>query len=184
MIEINLLKEERQTGKGKIVLDQDKKLATYIVGAGVVLLLILAFWWWRLGARKASLEEQISDAEKKKNELNEIIQAVQAFEDRKIVLQKKLDLIDELKKNQIGPAQLLEELARILPESLWLDSLTERDMQVTINGGAASYNTVANFYAALDQSAYFSNVDLKNAEEKEGKYKFTLSCDFIPSPQS
>ena len=110
MIEINLLKEERSTGKGKLVLDENKKLATIFVTAGIIFVLILVFWWWRLSARKTSLEKQIADAEVKRNELNEIIQAVQVFEEKKIVLQKKLDLIDELKKNQIGPAKLLEEL--------------------------------------------------------------------------
>ena len=184
MIEINLLREEKQTTKVGLTLDQNKRVLGMFLGGIAVLILVLLVWWWRLSARESSLKQQIIDAEAKKKEMEEIIKAVKVFEAKKIILEKKLELIDSLKKNQMGPSTLLTELKDMLPESLWLASLIERDLHLTINGGAASYNAVANFYANLDKSAYFSNVDLKNAEEKDGKYRFSLSCDFTPSPQS
>ena len=97
------------------------------------------------------------------------------------LLNKKITLITQLKKNQSGPVHLLDEISRKLPDFLWLDTMNGTANHVTISGKATTYNAVSNFYNNLTGSKFFDQVVLGPIVSTPQGITFSLTCKFLPS---
>lgn len=134
----------------------------------------------RLVEKKAKLQREIT-------ELERLIGEVKQFEQRSAELQRKLDVIQNLKNNKVGPVHLLEELSVTVPKKLWLESIQEKTTPpsghaIQLTGEAINDETIAEFMGKLKDSEYFSNVNLvvaKAAPEKQGValQSFQLTAD-------
>jgi type IV pilus assembly protein PilN len=113
--------------------------------------------------------------------LDEIIKKGDTYKAQRDLLNKKINLITQLKKNQSGPVHLLDEISRKLPDFLWLDSMNGTANNVTINGKATTYNAVSNFYNNLTGSKIFDQVVLGPIASTAQGITFSLSCKFLPS---
>jgi type IV pilus assembly protein PilN len=166
MIEINLLpvREARRRADLRELLMQ--LMLVLLIAFGVIALvhsrlnddLDLA------GARVRQME---NDIEQFKPQLAQVA----AFRKQKAKLEKKIDVIDGLDRARSGPVRILAELATRAPERLWLTSLETRGNAVTMRGESIDNEIVALFLRALDESAYFTDVDLGSSVmsgEKKG----------------
>ncbi|HPR64562.1 MAG TPA: PilN domain-containing protein [Thermoanaerobaculia bacterium] len=179
MIKINLLPEAQQptrrfeavsVGKG------DNLANIALISLIVVGLLVSGFRWWTLNSEKKNLNLRIKEAEAELERLKPILEEVERFKKRKDLLQKKLDLIQDLKANQKGPVHIMDEISQKVPEYLWFDQLELKSNTITIRGGALNPNEVAEFLKNVDDSPYFSEPTLK--EIREQKEYYTFSCNF------
>ena len=93
---------------------------------------------------------------------------VEGFKRTRGQLEDKLGVIDGLDKGRSGPVRLLDELAIYTPERLWLTGLETSGVQIKLQGESLDTGMVADFLRGLNESKYFTNVDLdRTARGKE-----------------
>ena len=187
MIRINLLAERKAregaaaqgpaAGAGEAVTGTLQNLVLALVLIGV-LAGLLGFGYY-VKHTVANLQEEIRQADAELARLAEIRKKMDDYTKQKELLEKKVNLITELKKNQQVPVHLLDEISRNLPDFLWLDSMREdAGNHITLNGKATTYNAVADFYNRLIQSGWFENVTQGKVYEVPEGVAFTLKADF------
>ena len=188
MIKINLL---ATTQPGKAKAPRGPKLEVGDLGqnvlmAGVVILAVLFIgWrWYDLASEAGRLHREIAAAEAEKRRLQEIIKKGEDFKAKKELLQRKITLITQLKRNQSGPVHLLDEVSKQLPDFLWLDQMTESGFNIQIQGKATTYNAVSNFYNNLTGSRFFQNVTMGAISAIPVGVTFSLTCQFLPHPDA
>jgi type IV pilus assembly protein PilN len=167
MIRINLLAVERGAAKktrGGGVVTAAQRVT---IGAALIFLstiLSIGWWYWSLHTRSVRLDEDISAAEIKAQQLRSVLTQVQKFETRKAVLQQRVTLIEQLRRGQSGPVHILDEISKALPDRLWLISLGQRDKDFTIEGRTTSLTAVSDFVSNLQASAWFGPVELLDSQ--------------------
>ncbi len=187
MIKINLLAHAQPAGKVRSSLPKFQGFGTLgqnflMVGVVVLALLFIGWRWYSLASEAARLRTEIIKAEQERERLQAIIKKGEEYKAKKELLQRKISLITQLKRNQSGPVHLLDEVSKQLPDFLWLDTMTESAFNVSINGKATTYNAVSNFYNNLTGSRYFQNVVLGPITSVPVGVTFSLSCHFLPQP--
>ncbi|HQR45581.1 MAG TPA: PilN domain-containing protein [Thermoanaerobaculia bacterium] len=158
MIRINLLAEAKPVRKkrGVSALGGAGRLNTILIGVamGVACLALLIHWWILSSAIKAQ-EEKIRVAQVEVTRLESVLKEVKDFETKKAKLQKKVDLINQLKQNQKGPVRLMDEVSKALPDLVWLERLDYRGNSISITGKAFNPPAVANFLENLKRVPAF-----------------------------
>jgi len=189
MIKINLIAES-QKGKSREKsaprLEGTGALGQNVLMIGVVILatLVVGWRWYTLAGDHRRLVSDIARAEAEKERLQAIIKKGEDYKAKKDLLQRKIALVSQLKKNQSGPVHLLDEVSKQLPDFLWLDNMSEAGWQIQIMGKATTYNAVSNFYNNLTGSRYFQNVVLGPISAIPQGVTFSLSCQFNPQPMA
>lgn len=185
MIRINLLADTKPS-KGRSLKPSLQIPGNVPQNLLMVALVALSFvfvsWkWYSLKAEHSDLADRIVKAEVEKKRLDEIIKKGDTYKTQRDLLNKKITLITQLKKNQSGPVHLLDEISRKLPDFLWLDTMSGSTNNVTINGKATTYNAVSNFYNNLTGSKFFDQVVLGPIASTPQGITFSLTCKFVPS---
>ena len=189
MIKINLLGTERQKVKKKVAFQSGQKL---VVGCTLILVMTALFigWrYWTVTKESANLDDEIASAQKETARLHSIITQVQQFEQRKAQLQQRVTLIEQLRKEQIGPVHMLDEISRALPPMVWLTDLkqTTASPEVSIEGKCINETLVSDFVANLEATGYFKrSIDIAGITNEASPQppgsivKFTLKATFQP----
>lgn len=159
MIKINLLpvREARRRENVRELLIQMLLVALISGGALGLVHSRLTEHLGRASARVAEMEEDIE-------EFKPHLKQVAAFRSRKTRLEKKIKVINGLDHARTGPVRMFNELAIRTPERLWLTSLETRGTNIIFKGESLDNEIVAQFLRALNESAYFDNVDLDSTE--------------------
>ena len=189
MIRINLLGRPRPKVKRRVAIAGTLQLVLFAVPVLVavgVLVVQFVFIKGDIGA----LQQQIEQKESEKRTMAQLEKEIKEYEEEQRRLQGRLDVIENLKRNQAGPVRLLEAVGNTvsLTETLWLTNMDEQaDNTIQFKGVAASVDAVANFITNLNRSGYFQNVEIKESiqKEKEGmaNFEFTLTAKFVlPAP--
>ncbi len=189
MIKINLLAQAQPAGKARAAAPRFEGVGTlgqsFLMVALVVLAALFIGWrWYTLASEQKQLQTEVAKAEKERDRLQAIIKKGEEYKVKKDLLQRKITLITQLKRNQSGPVHLLDEVSKQLPDFLWLDSMSESAFNIQISGKATTYNAVSNFYNNLTGSRYFQNVVLGPITSIPVGVTFSLTCHFLPQPAS
>lgn len=193
MIRINLLGRPRPKVKRPFQL----KGPLLAIPAVVALLLAVGFGIWRLGGINSEiddLQQKITVFERQKAEMAQLQQQMQALEAQEAQLLARLNVINELERNQQGPIILLESIGLTVSrtESIWLTSMIEQPGgKIEFKGNAGSIEAIADLMTDLNRSVYFKDVEIKESaqqslsnEEEAGTFKFTLEAVFaLPVPE-
>jgi Tfp pilus assembly protein PilN len=122
MIEINLLpKELRKKGKGFTL---SKSTLSFISGGAaliIIMILITSFQSLKL----KGLDKKIGEAQRKREQLRESIQMVDAINELKTKILKRMAAIENLDKNRSTWIEVMQELSEKVPEYVWLTSFKE-----------------------------------------------------------
>jgi len=188
MIKINLLSEKKQakTAKaGKSAATPDLDLSQLSSGRNILLVGVLSLsvvvaggWWWMLDRSVDDWKTKLDAADKELKRLEAAIKKSEQYEAQKDLLARKIGLITNLKKQQEVPVHILDQISRNLPDFLWLESMTANQSRITISGKATTYAAVSNFYTNLNDSGYFSAVELGRTFEVPAGVSFSLTCNF------
>lgn len=183
MIKINLLAE----GKHPAAVRKSKPAATVwrergaeLALGGALLLALLAggIWWLVVHGQLTDRREEVADARRVRDELQDVIDQVERFEAQKTELEHKIEVINELKANQRGPVQVMDFVSRALPELLWLDRMVMRPSTLVLTGQAFNMNAIANFMDSLDDVPQFREPVLKDASRRGRVFGFTVELDY------
>jgi len=188
MIKINLLTGTQQVKARAAKVPRFEGVGTLgqnVLMAGVVILalLFIGWRWYSLESEHLQLHDEIVKAQAERERLQAIIKKGEEYKAKKELLQRKIALITQLKRNQSGPVHLLDEVSKQLPDFLWLDSMSESGQSISIQGKATTYNAVSNFYNNLTGSRYFQNVILGPISAIPVGVTFSLTCQFLPHPE-
>ena len=118
--------------------------------------------------------------------LEQIIKDVEDYQKQKDNLQKRIDLINQLKQNQKGPVQMMDHISQDLPDLVWLDKMTVSGGMVTIDGRGLNPNAIANFVENVKNDPMFEEPDLSSVTQVSAtplvygydmKFHFTLCAE-------
>jgi Tfp pilus assembly protein PilN len=188
MIRINLLGQIRPKAARRPV-DTGAAMPLVFIGAGVLLGGLFLFYFYHSWQTQLDQEnKRIKTLQAQKTELEQIKQQVEAFEKQKQVLQQRVNTIEQLQRDRTGGQELLDQVANTVSraENLWLTSMTKRGNALTLEGAAASINSVANFITALKRSGYFQKIEIKDAKQDEQHlnvqtFLFTINAEIAPN---
>lgn len=127
------------------------------------------------------IDHQIQRNDILKNEIKAVEKKIKEIEDlekQKEQLIARMRVIEELQSNRPAIVHLMDELAKIVPEGMNLESLEQKGSKIVIRGQAQSNARVSAFMRELEDSLWFKNpaLDVINTQ-KSGTRKsrtFTL----------
>jgi type IV pilus assembly protein PilN len=156
VIRVNLI-AERKAAKKKIAFPLAQQVSVGCVGILVLGGLVIGWRYWSLNHDAARMAADIAKAQKETASLKSVITQVQQFEQQKNELQQRVELIEELRKDQTGPVHMLDEISRALPTMLWLTQIKQApgSSEVLIDGRSNTLTSISDFVANLESSGYF-----------------------------
>lgn len=197
MIKINLVREGRAVrgatgapaavpgvaaGAGAGNLNNILIIALTVIG------LVASLGYWFVAKRKladtqATMEQRQAEAKR----LDAAIKAVNEFQTKKDNLQKRIDLINQLKQNQKGPVRIMDQVSRDLPDLVWLKDMTIAGGKISLNGYGLNPNAIALFVANIKGDPYFEEPQfgtLAQTSVNPPVYSFDLSFGFTYAPKT
>jgi Tfp pilus assembly protein PilN len=188
MIRINLLGQTRPKASRRPV-DTGAALPLVFIGAGVLLGGLFLFYFYHSWQTQLNDEnKRIQQLQAQKTDLEQIKLQVEAFEKQKVVLQQRVTTIEQLQRDRTGAQELLDQVANTVSraENLWLMSMSKKGTNLSMDGAAASLNSVANFITALKRSGYFQKVEIKEAKQDEKNtnvqtFLFSINAEIAPN---
>lgn len=190
MIEINLLPKEYLKKSFGISLGK-AGLYGVAAAAGVILMLVcITFYQMH---QLAKLEDNIAKARQRAAMLEKDIKLVDALIDVKAKITNRMAAVERLDSHRSAWVKILEDLARNVPEFVWLGRFSEKAPQDTvvpsnqqgnepqkeqqpvesfpvvrsaeIEGYAFTLNALASFMIKMMRSNYFDEVELVSSDE-------------------
>ena len=184
MIKINLLPDTKPAKKKRAAsaFGGAGRLNLMLVAGGVTVgLLVILVHFLVLSSQIKDLDEKIRKDQLEVARLESVLREVKDFEDKKARLQKKVDLINQLKVNQKGPVRLMDEVSNALPDLVWIESMEYRGNTINVAGKAFNPPAVANFVTNLKKVPSFQEpvlVDLK-ATNSGGAQLYNYRLTFV-----
>ena len=184
MIRINLLPREEKAQRqvaftfkaGDLVVPGVMIVAAALVVAGTAL---------SQHSRAASLVHLIADVDAQSRALAPQIERVNRLAQERAELDLRLGIIAKLEKGRTQSVRLMDELARCVPDHLWLTGATQdASSAINLEGVTFSNLVVSDFISRLERSPMFANVELDVAERgvlaEHAVVKFRLTCQVTP----
>ena len=184
MIRINLLPREEKAQRHSGV---SFKVGDLVI-PGVMLLaagLVIAGTSLSQHSHSAKLSRDIADVEAQSRALQPQIERVNRLAQERAELDLRLGIINRLEKGRTQSVRLMDELARCVPDHLWLSGSTQEGSgSLQLEGVTFSNLVVSDFMSRLERSPMFANVELEVAErgsvEQRDVVKFRLTCQVTP----
>lgn len=152
---------------------------------GVVYLVAVAGiggYWMTLASEESRLRTEIVQATATLDGLKARIGRESKFKDMLPELQKRLDAITTLTKNQSRPVLLADAFADTLPQDVWITTLEDKNGALKIQGSAFSATAVSEFMNNLRRSGKFKDVDILQARQELQKpprlVTFEVTCRY------
>lgn len=191
MIRINLL------GRPRPKVKRPFQLKGPLLAIPFVIPLVLAGGYavWRsadIATENTKLQTEIATLTQKKNDLAYLKPKMDDLAAQELVLNKRLDVIQKLERDQSGPTIMMETIGVSVSNtgSVWLTSLVEKQGGlIEFKGNAGSVEAVADFMTQLIRSPYFTEVEIQKSEQKTsgeaaGSFEFSLTAKFaLPAPE-
>lgn len=186
MIRINLLAEGRRPTAvrkaRKVGLAERDWTHISLIGAIVLGVLVTAAYWFLLDRRREAVREEVVAAEAEVERLKPILEEVEEFKAKQADLERKIEVITNLKNQQTGPVRVMDAVSRALPELLWLDQMDVSPTNIRISGRAFNVNAVSNFIENLDRVPEFKEPRLGPVREQGEVYGFTINVEYSLAP--
>ncbi len=180
MIRINLLMA--RAVRRKVGLRKEISISVFIL---LLVFFIIGLFQWIYWNQSRDLQDQISDRKAKLEKLRTLKKQIEKYKANIKLLEKKLDIITELKKNKAKPVQILDVLSTNIPDKMSLRSLKKQGPKLELSGWALDDEVIANFMTNLQRSRYFTGVELivterfKPAGADINIKKFTITSTIV-----
>lgn len=165
MIRIDLLAapEERAAYR-----DADRLPWIAVVGGLATMLAVLAsvVWWtWTLRREAAEVSRGLAGAKAALETLAPAVDRLRDAEALRADLLGVVNLLEELHERRATTLRMLDSMARVLPDDLWLSEVREESDGVFVRGHAATRAAVSDYVAALEAAGPFgAPVDLLDSQ--------------------
>ncbi len=191
MIRINLLGQARPKTSGPAVPVEAWVRTFLLVGAVGLAVVILSIRYVQMKRDLDDTQRQITKALQEKARLEQVRQEVEQFERDMSILQQRILVIEDLRRNRTGGTELLSSIANtvVRTDQLWLTSIARKGSSLELQGEAGSINSVANLITQMKRSGYFDKIEITETKENDlvkgvETFSFNLKTDFkLPSNQ-
>jgi len=115
----------------------------------------------QITAEKKTVDKEIRRYQDRQRQLKEL-------QEKHKILEQKLGVIEQLRKNRDLQVRVLDQLAIIVPtDQLWIKTLTQKGNTLTLTGVARGNEVIAQFMEALAKSPYIdaNGVVLKQSRQ-------------------
>ena len=185
MIRVNLLpREEKSKGKSVAI---DFKVGDMVLPGAVVGLTALVIAGTVLSQRTAvqGLQQSIVQVDNESRAISPQIARVNQLAQERAELDLRMGIIGKLEKGRTQSVRLMDELAKCVPDHLWLTGATQdAGGSLALEGVTYSNLVVSDFMARVERSPMFANVELEVAEKgsvtEKTVVKFKLTCQVTP----
>jgi type IV pilus assembly protein PilN len=180
MIRINLLPvraaKKKESARQQIII--------FFMAIAGVLVLAGGIYFVTL-AKISAANDEIAKSEQEIKRLKEKIGQIDNIKKFQAEVKKKLDILNQLRRDKTGPATRLAKLSDAVPEKLWLTKYTENAGNVSLGGIAFNEELIAAFMRNLQASGDYINVELGVSEQVDisgmKAKRFEISCGLKPS---
>lgn len=172
MIRINLL-PHREIKRKRQQKEFISMMVSVAILAGVIWFAVHSWLGSRLegqNSRNKYLEDEIAKLDKQ-------IEEIQHLKEQTSALLQRKKVVESLQANRNQAVELLDQLVRQLPDGVYLKSVQQKGVKVTINGYAQSNARVSTFMRNLDGSPYLEQPNLVEISAVQSKNisEFTLT---------
>lgn len=170
MPRINLLPwraEERKLRQRNFLI----ALAGALGAAAVIVLLVNLYYGQVISGQKDKNELLKTEIEKLDLRNAEILD----LEAQKARMRARMDIVEKLQRSRPEVVHLFDQLARTVPDGIYLTSIKQTDKRLEIKGVAQSSTRVSAFMRNIDASEWLDNPELEVVETQKGN---TLGSDF------
>lgn len=158
----------------------------FVIAFLLVGLLAAGGYWFLQKRELAARQETVAQRKQIADRLESIIKEVEDFQKRKDNLQQRIDLINELKKNQKGPVRIMDQISRDLPDLVWLDNMSINAGRVTLAGRGLNPNAIALFIENIKNDPYFEEPQVGSMTQTSVTplvYSFDMNFAFTYGPK-
>jgi len=159
MIKVNLIPVKRKK--------KSKPVPSFVIAMVIVTVvtgIVMAYFYFFFNSRLATKKAELSANEKKLANLKEKIKAVENFEQLNRTFQQRNNIIEQLGKNKSIPVMLLDEINNLLPNGLWLHSMTVSGGSINIDGFGFSNTDIVLYVDNVKNSKMFTEVYLQESK--------------------
>ena len=184
MIRINLLpREEKSRQKTPVAF----KAGELVIPAAVLAAVAMVILGTALAqsSRMGALGKSIAEVDAKSRAIAPQIERVNRLAQERAELDLRLGVISKLEMGRTQSVRLMDELARCVPDHLWLTS-TQQDAgnALSLEGATFSNLVVSDFMSRLERSPLFAGVELGFAERgavtDKSVVRFRITCQITP----
>ena len=189
MIRINLLPRDEKAQRKQVQIDfkvGDMVLPAILMAAAA---LTIAGAAMSQRTRQAGLEKSIEQVDAESRALAPQIARVNQLAQERAELDLRLGIISKLEKGRTQSVRLMDELARCVPDHLWMtQAQQDATGQLTLEGVTYSNLVVSDFMSRLERSSLFADVELGVAEKgqvsSKNVVKFKITCRVTPDERA
>lgn len=184
MIRINLLpREEKAQRKAAFQFRAGELVIPVAVFAAAIL--VITGTALSQHSRVSSLRHSIAEVDAQARALAPQIERVNRLAQERAELDLRLGIINRLEKGRTQSVRIMDELARCVPDHLWM-TLAQQEAGTRLNLEGVTYSNlvVSDFMSRLERSPLFANVELGVAETgqitERDVVKFRITCQVTP----
>ena len=100
-------------------------------------------------------------------ELDKQIEKINSLEADKARFIARMDVIEKLQRSRPEIVHIFDEIAKQLPDGVYLTAITQQGRRLKFEGVAQSSTRVSNFMRNIDGNAYLTKPDLEVVENKK-----------------
>lgn len=133
---------------------------------------IAAYAWFQVMANAVDNQNQRNSIlQTEINLLQQQVKEIQVLKKRRAELIERMKVIQDLQGTRPIIVRYFDEMARAVPDGIYLTSLVRSGDTITIEGVTESNNRVSTFMRQLDDSEWFADPNLKSvtADSKYGE---------------
>ena len=159
----------------------------FAIGLSILGLVLAAGYWFYTNRQFADAEERKTTRQAEAQKLEKVIKDVEDFQRQKDNLQKRIDLINQLKQNQKGPVRVMDQISRDLPDLVWLDKMDMTGSRIALNGRGLNPNAIALFVQNIKNDPYFEEPSVGAVTQASAVplvYTFDMDFGFTYQPKA
>lgn len=192
MIKINLIREGRSAARGPAVSGapspgRPPADINNILVVGLIIAGLLAgggYWFFKHQSQKAK-ETEVAARRVEAQKLDAIIKEVEQYQARKDSLQKRIDLIKQLKANQKGPVRILDRVSQDLPDLVWLETMQLKGTSISLEGRSLNPTAVGLFVENIKGDPMFDEPEVGEITRESTTppvFRFRMEFNFRYAP--
>jgi len=154
---------------------QQKEYFTLLTAIGLItlaLVLTINFYF------QTRIDGQTTKNQYLKNEIAQLdiqIAEIKTLNGKKAALEKRINVIEELQRSRNVGTQVLDEIAKIIPNGIYILELKKQGDMIQITGKTESNNHLANMIRAVELSDLFIDATLESITADDGSPKLLSS---------
>ena len=183
MIKINLLGVARPIAAPKVAGPPPTaaKQAVIFVGSLVVALVIVGAFYLMWSSEVARLTKERDEQKREADRLAQIRAEVQSYNQQRQRLEQRINTIQALQNNRVGPADFMTALGNSVNrvDDLYLIAVNPAGDRIALRGQANRVQSIADFITELKRSDRFQDVQLRQyfQDDQDSRITFKFNID-------